>query len=144
MNMYQQEQKAVMIAIREYIEALPRIHQKHEAANDINMYLSQLIFDAVALEIDNIISDAIKKAEEIQGQQKQTLYDWSDPRIPEWVQWIGTDANGEVYGYVNKPIIDIDVWDVTNLFERYGSGLLDNDITIEFVDWQESLEKRPK
>ena len=62
-------------------------------------------------------------------------YDWSN--VPEWVNWIFTCPDGEVWGADNKPCDregfhgDLnDKWDLLW-------------VTKNVEDWQESLEERP-
>lgn len=36
-----------------------------------------------------------------QQESKATKYDWSN--VPDWINWVGTDALGRVLGFANKP-----------------------------------------
>lgn len=67
-----------------------------------------------------------------------TKYDWS--KVPDWVQWIGTDADGSVAGFCEKPVASqpthhwlvdwVSEWDELNCKPFAG-------------DWRDSLEQRP-
>ena len=74
-----------------------------------------------------------------ESPQRETRYDWSD--APEWVRFIATDKDGEVWAYQNKPFRERlswhpdggDCWLVSNL-PSY----------CEQSDWKDSLEERPQ
>lgn len=60
-------------------------------------------------------------------------YDWSN--VPDNVQWIATDSNGAVFGYVEKPYNGGFYWYALNpkyINQQYQGN------------WRESLEERPK
>jgi hypothetical protein len=64
----------------------------------------------------------------------KSKYDWIN--VPNWVNWIATDSDGEVCGFEEMPIsYDDYMW--------YGR----KHIYLSFVrpvdNWKESLEKRP-
>jgi hypothetical protein len=70
-----------------------------------------------------------------------TLYDWSDPAIPEWAEWIATDASGGCFAFEYEPVALPDHWweesecgDIRRLQDR--PDLASN--------WRNSLERRPK
>ena len=64
-------------------------------------------------------------------------YDWTN--VPEWVNWIFTDQDGDVFGCDNKPC---------NADGFHGSPWLDRwellDEEVDNCNWQDSLEERPK
>lgn len=62
-------------------------------------------------------------------------YNWSN--VPQWVNYIFTDKDGDRFGCDNKP---------DNAEGFHGSPHLDNWIYLgnsPIEDWQESLEERP-
>ena len=63
-------------------------------------------------------------------------YDWSN--VPDWVNWIFTDQDGDVFGSDNKP-------DDSDGF--HGRPHIDTWYYVQHnpcEDWQNSLEERPK
>ena len=61
-------------------------------------------------------------------------YDWSN--IPPEVNWIATDSDGDVFGYLEKPEIGVYMW--------FGSKSELLDLKPFPTHWKESLEERPK
>jgi hypothetical protein len=63
-------------------------------------------------------------------------------RLPEWVEWVARDADGEVWGYDEEPEYRVDGWD----FES--SSLRSDDwpgiVQIGTADWRESKQRRPR
>lgn len=66
----------------------------------------------------------------------KTKYDWSD--IPEEINWIAKDYDGGLYGFDKKP-------------KSWALGFLKNGnikrrlhIQSSCIEWQNSLEERPK
>ena len=71
----------------------------------------------------------------------KTKYDWSYAK--EWANYIATDNSGCIYQFSSMPIIDGDIW--------YLSDYINNQcLTFSFAfsqfngDWQDSLEERPQ
>lgn len=73
---------------------------------------------------------------------KTTLYDWSDPRIPGWVQWLCRESQGRICGFKNKPV-----------YYDFGDSWWSNGVWYEFIlsdghySWgniKNSLEQRPQ
>lgn len=76
----------------------------------------------------------------------KTKYDWSN--VPKEVNWIATDADSIANGFVEepKPVIGnmFDMWISNNDSESYVSISLLNSYKFGVMNWQESLEERPK
>lgn len=69
----------------------------------------------------------------------KTKYDWSN--VPKEVKWIAKDKDGEVWGYVEKPIIgEKGIWHVKNKYHGY--FFIFDSFIVE--SWQDSLEERPQ
>jgi hypothetical protein len=66
-------------------------------------------------------------------------YDWSDKRIPDWVQEIATDEDGEVCGYRKAYISEVRGWWV----DYEGLGWETLWYADPCPDWAESKEQRP-
>lgn len=65
-------------------------------------------------------------------------YDWSD--VPKIVNWIATDSDGVVCGYISKPSLFSNIWNC----HRNGDFVA-HSFTPPFCgDWRNSLEERPK
>ena len=70
---------------------------------------------------------------------KKHKYGWSNPSIPDWVEWIATDESGDINGYVEKPIQENDSnqwatgYHYCPLFINRNNSLY----------WTDSLEQRP-
>lgn len=64
----------------------------------------------------------------------KTKYDWSN--VPDWVNWIAGDSDGEVFGFKEMPTsFDEFMW--------YGkNSIFLKDLKI-CEHWKNSLEKRP-
>ena len=65
-----------------------------------------------------------------------TKYDWLE--VPDWVNWIFTDQDGDIFGADNKPC-DSDGFHgnpKNDTWYYIGDGCP--------IDWQDSLEERPK
>jgi hypothetical protein len=69
-----------------------------------------------------------------------TLYDWSDPSIPEWVEWIATDDDGTVCLFQHRPDVGPGIW---NRIGGNFSKLLARRPDL-MTRWDTSLERRPK
>lgn len=70
--------------------------------------------------------------------------------IPDWVNFLAIDANGEMWGYENKPEINIPV-DEKNIHECYWVEYSENgeiELLSKFdnysADWKDSLIERQK
>lgn len=74
----------------------------------------------------------------------KSKYNWSHPQIPTWVKWIATDKNNSVWGYVGKPVLDLDL-DSRHWLKDDCSNHQDSEMNIKPYEggWEESLEKRP-
>jgi len=70
----------------------------------------------------------------------KTKYDWTDPKIPNWVKRIATNENGEVFGFTNNPILDGCSlgWEGTD--ENHKPMKID--LQPYKDNWEESLEER--
>lgn len=70
------------------------------------------------------------------------LYDWKNHKIPIWIKWIATNESGEIFGFINKPILEKCSlgWESTNENHR---PLLLNFLKSPEINWERSLEIRP-
>ena len=68
---------------------------------------------------------------------KVNLYDWS--QAPDWAQWAATDANGGSFWFENKPILSL----IMSIWKKAIGISLPCPQQIN-VEWQHSLEQRPK
>ena len=67
----------------------------------------------------------------------KTKYDWRN--IPDWVQYVAVDKDGEMFGYEKDPQYHLQgIWGKTN-----GRYCLLKDFT-PCENWKDSLEERPK
>jgi hypothetical protein len=66
-------------------------------------------------------------------------YDWTDKRIPDWVQEIATDGDGEVCGYRKAYKSEISNWWV----DYEGLGWITLWYGVPCPDWADSKEQRP-
>lgn len=71
-----------------------------------------------------------------------TLYNWNEPSIPDWVEWIAIDGDGEVFGYEVMPEQKKIYW----LFSHCEYEHLDTNIVQDGGDtfWKDTLEQRPE
>jgi hypothetical protein len=71
-----------------------------------------------------------------------TKYNWKE--VPEYINWIARDKNGNVWGYQTEPRIvpDVAVWSVRGDAECDILGCFTSRGILD--DWTESLEERPK
>jgi hypothetical protein len=61
------------------------------------------------------------------------------PRVPNWVEYLATDAFGRVFGFDGKPTAATE-WGC------WSSGVLYHYATthpVPFLDWRNSIERRP-
>lgn len=59
--------------------------------------------------------------------------------LPDWVKWVATDENGEVYGFSHKPIQKDCIWYVRS--QRHVFVRLVKDIGTDCPNWRETLRK---
>lgn len=99
--------------------------------------LDHLIHDAqeIKRELDTIMNRVYDKV-------TPTLYDWRN--VPEWVQYLATDADGITYGYANIPWVsdEFSNWDYGG--STCAEEMEDMSGILSLVDWKQSLEKRPE
>lgn len=63
------------------------------------------------------------------------------PILPPWIKWLARDANGELFGYLEKPNLG-STWWCTSCAVRY--TWIPHDYRPEPVgDWEDSLQERP-
>ena len=62
-----------------------------------------------------------------------SCYDWS--KFPEWVNYVATDDDGEIWGYEHEPTRKAHLW-------TSSSGRAER-IEEKPNDWKNSLEERP-
>jgi hypothetical protein len=77
------------------------------------------------------------KTKERESKKKETLYNWNDPTIPAWVEYIAIDQTGHKYGYELKP-------DEKTAERFLAYGRLIHFGIFDVSDWENSLERRPK
>ena len=59
--------------------------------------------------------------------------------LPDWVKWVATDENGEVYGFSHKPIQEDCIWYVRS--QHHDVVKLIEDIGTDCPNWRETLRK---
>lgn len=69
-------------------------------------------------------------------------YNWEHHKIPTWINWIATNENGQIFGFINKPVLEQCSlgWESTN--ENHQPLLL-NFLEPPEVEWKNSLEQKP-
>lgn len=70
---------------------------------------------------------------------RMSKYDWAN--VPEWVNWIATDRNGEITYFSGKPYISRRYWIIDEPEAKSESFYINDDAC---PCWKESLEGRPK
>ena len=63
--------------------------------------------------------------------------DWKD--APEWAQWLSMDSDGEWYWHDRKPKKIDNIWDSHDVQYKVKRA----EVKV-IVNWEETLEKRPK
>jgi hypothetical protein len=67
-------------------------------------------------------------------------------RLPDWVQWVARDMDGEIYARQAEPDLDCEHWQVTA--GMFGMDCRIDDfpgiVQIGTVDWRESKQRRPR
>lgn len=74
-----------------------------------------------------------------QQPKPATRYDWSDPNLPKWVNFIATWENGAIGWFEKEPELQVgpNCWGAVSGDLRYLSP-------ITCPDWRDSLEARPE
>lgn len=68
-------------------------------------------------------------------QKDDSKPDWGD--APEWANYLARDEDGGWYWYENNPVAGCDEWD------ENGGKLSKAGFSLEDINWQDTLEKRP-
>lgn len=64
---------------------------------------------------------------------KQINYRGMTLEVEDWVNYVATDEDGEIWGYENDPIRDVEDW-----FSVDGNAMV---IDLYVLGWEQSLEK---
>ena len=112
------------------------LHEHEKAGGVVQYYQANTWFNCAPSWLHTMIYRTVPLP------KTQDVIAWN--RLPDWVEWVARDIDGEIYARQAKPELEDEHWQGTAGIYRRIDDLPGIVVQIGTADWRESKQRRPR